>query len=93
VSKVNALVSLINVGVDGLTAFNTVSLFTDSQQAWLDSAKTINRLQAAIGQTQTSNDWNANKDENGNGGAENTERDKTEESVQPSKVTGVDVAS
>ena len=27
------------------------------------------------------------------GGAENTERDKTEESVQPSKVTGVDVAS
>lgn len=92
VSKVNALVSLINVGVDGLTAFNTVSLFTDSQQAWLDSAHTINRLQEAIGkQPEAQNrDWNANKDEEGNGGENNEEKDKTEESVQPSKVTGVD---
>ena len=90
VSKVNALVSLINVGVDGLTAFNTVSLFTDSQQAWVDSAETINRLQASIGKQETTRDWNATTDEEGNGGSNNEEKDKTEESFQPSKVTGVD---
>jgi SPP1 family phage portal protein len=91
VSKVNSLSTLINTGVDGLTAFNTVGLFTDSQQAWVDSADTVNAIQEKLkAQTATSNDANANKDENGNGGANNDEKDKAEESVQPSKVAGVE---
>lgn len=101
VSKTNALVALINVGVDGLTAFNTVGLFTDPQQAWVDSAKIINGIQkklaakeetkvVAAPQTgEPGKDANAFKDEEGNGGANNEKKDKTEESMQPSKVAGV----
>lgn len=98
VSKTNALVALLNAGVDGLTAFNTVGLFTDSQQAWVDSAKIIKAMQkklAAKTETQqqqqpTPNDANAYKDEEGNGGSNNKEKDKTEESLQPSKVAQVE---
>ena len=90
VSKVNALVSLLNVGVDGLTAFNTVALFTDCQQAWIDSAPTILRLQENIGKTQTDMSWRASRDEQGNGGDNNTEKDITEETMSPSKVAEVD---
>ena len=98
VSKTNALVSLINAGVDGLTAFNTVGLFTDSQQAWVDSAKIINGIQKKLiqkdepKQNNSGNvivDANAFKDKEGKGGAENEKKDKTEESLQPSKVAGV----
>lgn len=98
VSKTNALVSLINAGVDGLTAFNTVGLFTDSQQAWVDSAKIINGIQKKLiqkdepKQNDSGNvivDANAFKDKEGKGGAENEKKDKTEESLQPSKVAGV----
>lgn len=98
VSKTNALVSLLNAGVDGLTAFNTVGLFTDSQQAWVDSEKIINAIQKKLAaKTETpKNDTqnpmanaNANTDENGNGGVNNQPKDKTEESLQPSKVAGV----
>lgn len=101
VSKTNALVSLLNVGVDGLTAFNTVGLFTDSQQAWVDSAKTIKAMQKKltskpeikVGQpqdNQNGKDANAYKDDEGNGGANNKEKDKSEESKQPSKVAQVE---
>lgn len=101
VSKTNALVSLINVGVDGLTAFNTVGLFTDSQQAWVDSAKTIKAMQKKLtAKTEVkvappqgdSNgiDANANKDEEGNGGSNNQKKDKSEESKQPSKIAQVE---
>ena len=93
VSKTNALVSLINAGVDGLTAFNTVGLFTDSQQAWLDSSKIINGIQAKLIDEGTSGNVIANAnaavDENGNGGVNNTEKDPTDESLQPSRVAGV----
>lgn len=99
VSKTNALVSLLNAGVDGLTAFNTVGLFTDSQQAWVDSAKIINAIQEKLAKEQETviqkvdtgnNDANASKDEEGNGGANNKEKDKTDESMQPSKVAQVE---
>lgn len=100
VSKTNALVSLLNVGVDGLTAFNTVGLFTDPQQAWVDSAKIINGIQkklaakeetkaVAFQNGEVGKSANAFKDEEGNGGANNKKKDKTEESLQPSKVAGV----
>ena len=100
VSKTNALVSLINAGVDGLTAFNTVGLFTDSEQAWLDSAKIINGIQKKLIDTEDKKEnrnetgnvilnANAYTDENGNGGKDNKKKDKTEESIQPSKVSGV----
>lgn len=100
VSKTNALAALLNAGVDGLTAFNTVGLFTDPQQAWVDSAKIINGIQkklaakeetkvAASQNGEPGKDANAFKDENGNGGANNKKKDKTEESIQPSKVAGV----
>ena len=100
VSKTNALVALLNAGVDGLTAFNTVGLFTDPQQAWVDSAKIINGIQKKLATKEetkevapqngeTGKDANAFKDEDGNGGANNKKKDKTEESLQPSKVAGV----
>ena len=96
VSKTNALVSLINTGVDGLTAFNTVGLFTDSQQAWIDSARIITGIQEKlVSDTRDDNSGNIIKnanaavDENGVGGANNAEKDPTEESLQPSKVAGV----
>lgn len=92
VSKTNALVSLINAGVDGLTAFNTVGLFTDAQQAYNDSARIIDGIQEKMIEDNTTNvikGANAYRDENGNGGENNEEKDKTEESMQPSKVSGV----
>ena len=93
VSKTNALVSLINVGVDGLTAFNTVGLFTDSQQAWLDSAEIIEAKQKlmAKGDEQENIIPNANAytDKDGRGGKDNSPKDPTDESLQPSKVSGV----
>lgn len=94
VSKTNSLVSLINCGVDGLTAFNTVGLFTDSQQAYLDSKKIIDGIQEKMisKETESKNvipNANAAVDENGNGGVNNKPKDKTEESLQPSKVSGV----
>ena len=97
VSKTNALVSLLNAGVDGLTAFNTVALFTDSQQAYLDSKRIIDGMQEKLIQKESSNKENDNiilnanayTDEQGRGGKDNTKKDPTEESLQPSKVSGV----
>lgn len=93
VSKTNALVSLINAGVDGLTAFNTVGLFTDAQQAWLDSAEIINGIQENMvkaGETQNAiPNANAYVDDEGNGGVNNEKKDPTDKSMQPSKVAGV----
>lgn len=93
VSKTNSLVALINCGVDGLTAFNTVGLFTDPQQAWCDSEKIISGIQKKLAakkeRKQISPNPNAYKDEEGNGGENNKEKDKTEESLNPSKVAGV----
>ncbi len=39
--KVQALQQLIDTGVDPLTAFKTVDLFSDPQQVWVDSKKYI----------------------------------------------------
>lgn len=93
VSKTNALVALLNAGVDGLTSFNTVGLFTDPQQAWVDSQKIVEAMQKKLAakeeRTQQQNP-NAYKDEEGNGGENNEEKDKTEESRQPSKVAQVE---
>ena len=91
VSKTNALVSLINAGVDGLTAFNTVALFTDSQQAYLDSKRIIEGMQEKLIKKDTNiiKGANAYTDKDGNGGIENDKKDPTEESLQPSKVAGV----
>lgn len=92
VSKTNALVALLNTGVDGLTSFNTVGLFTDPQQAWCDSEKIISGIQKKLASKEektTQPNPNAYKDEEGNGGENNIEKDKTEESLQPSKVAGV----
>lgn len=90
VSKTNALVSLINAGVDGQTAFKTVELFTDANQAWVDSARIIEGMQEKLIASEPDNNIIANAnaaiDEQGNGGVNNDEKDKTEESIQPSKV-------
>ena len=88
---------LINAGVDGLTAFNTVALFTDSQQAYIDSKRIIDGMQEKLIAKETSEkeniniipNANANTDENGNGGTENEKKDPTEKAFQPSKVSGV----
>ena len=78
--------------MDGLTSFNTVGLFTDPQQAWCDSEKIISGIQKKLAfkeEKTTQPNPNAYKDEEGNGGENNIEKDKTEESLQPSKVAGV----
>ena len=82
--------------MDGLTAFNTVGLFTDAQQAWVDSADIINGIQKKLvandSEKKTENvilNANAYTDENGRGGKDNEKKDPTEESMQPSKVSGV----
>ncbi len=97
VSKVNALATLINTGVDGETAFATVNLFSDALQAWVDSADTINAIQEKMAKqdarkeddSQNRNAF-AYKDEEGNGGENNDPKQKVEESVQPSKAAQVE---
>ena len=93
ISKTNALVSLINAGVDGQTAFKTVELFTDANQAWLDSSRIINGIQEKlIAKEEPENviaNANAATDEQGNGGVNNKEKDVIEESNQPSKASNV----
>lgn len=102
ISKTNALVSLLNAGVDGLTAFTTVSLFADPQAAWYDSKDIIEAMQMKLAKEeekpeQTSTDVqniipnaNAATDEKGMGGIKNVVKDKSEESIQPSKVAMVE---
>ena len=83
-AKTNALATLINTGVDGLVAFETVGLFPDAEQAYVDSAEGIDRVQKS--KTTT----NASKDMNGNGGENNDEKPKAGESNEPSKVAMVE---
>lgn len=91
VSKTNSLVALLNAGVDGLTSFNTVGLFTDPQQAWIDSKEIIEGMQKKLAAKEEKQpNPNAYKDEEGNGGENNEKKDKTEESAQPSKVAMVE---
>ena len=91
--KAWGFVALLNAGVDGLTSFNTVGLFTDPQQAWVDSKTIIEGIQKKLAskeeKTQQPNP-NAYKDDEGNGGENNKEKDKTEESKQPSKTAMVE---
>lgn len=92
-SKTNSLVALLNAGVDGLTSFNTVGLFTDPQQAWTDSQHIVEGIQKKLiakEEPKKQPNPNAYKDEEGNGGENNKEKDKSEESLQPSKVSGVE---
>ena len=83
ISKTNALVSLLNAGVDGQTAFKTVELFTDANQAWVDSSRIITGMQERLvaNDTPTNIIENANAavDERGQGGANNTEKDVIEQ--------------
>jgi hypothetical protein len=44
-TKVNALATLLNSGVDGLRAFEVIDLFPDTQQAYLDSRENIEKKQ------------------------------------------------
>ena len=82
-AKTNALATLINTGVDGLVAFETVGLFPDAEQAYVDSAEGIDRV-------QKSGEKMADTDTQGNGGAENAPKEKAEESAQPSAVAMVE---
>lgn len=89
VSKANALATLLNVGVDGLWAFQTVGLFSDAEQAFVDSKDMLEKIQKSKIKEE-SNDSNAYKDEAGNGGANNEPKEKINESVQPSAVAQVE---
>ena len=44
-NKVNAMVALLNAGVNGMQVFKTIPLFEDSNQAWIDSKETIEAMQ------------------------------------------------
>ncbi|MBR4313773.1 MAG: phage portal protein, partial [Lachnospiraceae bacterium] len=92
VSKANALATLLNSGVDGLWAFQTVGLFSDSEQAWIDSKDIIDKVQKKMAKDEPkqTNPNNADTDEQGNGGKNNDPKEKVEESVQPSAVAQVE---
>ena len=89
VSKANALATLINIGCNGLWAYQTVGLFSDAEQAWIDSKETVEAIQEKNAKTE-SRVTNADKDENGNGGENNTPTENVEESLQPSAVAQVE---
>jgi hypothetical protein len=93
VSKTNALSTMLNSGVDGLWAFQTVGLFSDAEQAYVDSREMIKKIQESKAKQDSpnnNNNANASKDEEGNGGENNEPKDKTEESLQPSAVAQVE---
>ena len=92
VSKTNALSTLLKAGVDGLWAFQTVGLFSDSEQAWIDSKDIIEKVQENLAKDEPkqTNPNNADTDEFGNGGANNDPKEKIKESVQPSAVAQVE---
>lgn len=48
INKATALATLVNTGVDGNTAFSTVNLFPDSQQAWNDSKEIVEGIQKKL---------------------------------------------
>lgn len=83
VSKANALATMLNVGVDGLWAYQTVGLFSDSEQAWIDSKETVEQIQ----KTKTNK---GDKDAQGRGGENNEPTEKAAESLQPSAVAMVE---
>lgn len=82
-AKTNALATLINTGVDGLVAFETVGLFPDAEQAYVDSAEGIDRVQKAEKGV-------AATDNQGKGGENNEPNTKADESVQPSQAAQVE---
>lgn len=43
-TKCSSLAALLNVGVDGLTAFTVVGLFTDPQLAWNNSKESVDKI-------------------------------------------------
>ena len=84
------MATLLNSGVDGLWAFQTVGLFSDSEQAWIDSKDIIDKVQKKMAKDEPTNPNNADTDENGNGGVNNEPKEKVKESVQPSAVAQVE---
>ena len=86
-SKTNALATMINTGVDGLWAFQTVGLFSDAEQAYVDSKKTIDAVQTKNTEKQNTN---ADKSADGKGGENNEPNAKVKESLQPSQLAQVE---
>ena len=84
-SKTNSLATLIKTGVDGLWAFQTVGLFSDAEQAYIDSKETIDAVQKSLDKSS-----NADTSVDGKGGAENEPSLKVEESIQPSQAAQVE---
>lgn len=89
VSKANALGTLLNVGCDGLWAYQTVGLFSDSEQAWIDSKEMVEEIQKSK-ISSTNNSANADTSDDGKGGANNEPNEKVTESIQPSAVAQVE---
>ena len=73
-TKCSSLAALLNVGVDGLTAFTVVGLFTDPQLAWNNSKEAVDKIRLS-GNKITKAD------------TKNIVQNTTE---QPSKVSNVD---
>lgn len=84
-SKTNSLATMINSGVDGLWAFQTVGLFSDAEQAYIDSKETIDAVQKSLDKSN-----NADKSLDGKGGEDNAPNIKVAESIQPSQAAQVE---
>jgi len=73
-TKCSSLAALLNSGVDGLTAFTVVGLFTDPQLAWENSKETVEKIRMSKKQAEPQDINNI---------VQNTTK-------QPSKVSSVD---
>ena len=92
-TKVNALATMINTGVDPLTSFSTVGLFADAEQAYVDSADIINAIQKKLASENKESNGQARADvdpRTGLGGENNEKKPKIEENYQPSQVAMVE---
>ena len=79
-SRVNSMATMINMGIDPLKAISIVDIFDDPQQVSVDSADRIDKVLFS------------EKKENNAGTQDEVEKvfeDKTEESVQPDKVSTI----
>lgn len=84
VSRVNAMVTMIDHGIDPNKAISVVDIFDDSQQATIDSLERINRI--LFKKSDIGNEMAGENYDNPVGGVSNP----TEESLQPSAVPNVD---
>lgn len=80
VSRVNSMATMVNMGIDPLKAISVVDIFDDPQQVTVDSKDRIDKV---LFSEKKNTDASENQTDNA------AFEDKTEESVQPDKVSTI----